>query len=109
MWSQNESDENEIENEYETILNCLAVAAVWSLLHVLKALFKRFLEQLNCSEAFHKLPGNKMSSSDSDEEDWTFYKDRDEWKDVTPIKQDDGPNPVVALAYSNKCKYIRFT
>ncbi len=50
-----------------------------------------------------------MSSSDSDEEDWTFYKDRDEWKDVTPIKQDDGPNPVVAIAYSNKCKYIRFT
>lgn len=47
-----------------------------------------------------------MSSSDSDEEDWTFYKDRDEWKDVTPIKQDDGPNPVVAIAYSNKFKDV---
>lgn len=43
-----------------------------------------------------------MSSSDSDSEEWTFYCDRDEWKDVKPIKQDDGPHPVVAIAYSEK-------
>jgi len=45
-----------------------------------------------------------MSTSDSDDEDFVFYKDREEWKNVTPIPQDDGPFPVVAIAYSDKCK-----
>lgn len=45
-------------------------------------------------------------SSDEAGEDgvWTLYKDKDEWKDVTPIPQDDGSHPVVAIAYSDKCK-----
>eukprot|EP00794_Sanderia_malayensis_P005666 gene5666-6362_t len=43
-----------------------------------------------------------MSSSDSDDEAWTFYEDREEWSDVKPIEQDDGPNPVVSIAYSDK-------
>lgn len=42
-----------------------------------------------------------MSSSESDDEDWVMYRDRDEWKDVIPLEQDDGPFPVVAIAYSD--------
>ena len=45
-----------------------------------------------------------MSSSDSEGEDWIPYKERDEWKDVQPVPQDDGPYPVVAIAYSDKCE-----
>lgn len=47
--------------------------------------------------------------SDSSEEEevetcWIPYKDREEWKDVTPIPQDDGPSSIVAIAYSEKCE-----
>ena len=54
-------------------------------------------------------PSLKMSDSSSDEsgqESWTPYSERDDWRDVNPVPQDDGPHPVVQIAYSDKCKFI---
>ncbi|EGI69032.1 Protein farnesyltransferase/geranylgeranyltransferase type-1 subunit alpha [Acromyrmex echinatior] len=44
------------------------------------------------------------SSDDHEKTSWILYKDRVEWNDVTPIPQDDGPHPVVSIAYSEKFK-----
>ena len=30
--------------------------------------------------------------------------ERDQWRDVTPIPQDDGPNPLVPIMYSQECE-----
>ncbi|XP_037068868.1 LOW QUALITY PROTEIN: protein farnesyltransferase/geranylgeranyltransferase type-1 subunit alpha-like [Pollicipes pollicipes] len=37
-----------------------------------------------------------------DDPDWVPYSDRDEWRDVTPLPQDDGPHPVVRILYSER-------
>jgi hypothetical protein len=42
-----------------------------------------------------------------DENNWVLYKDRVEWRDVTAVPQDDGPYPIVAISYSEKCEYIK--
>ncbi|XP_075152082.1 farnesyl transferase alpha [Haematobia irritans] len=48
--------------------------------------------------------------SDTSDEDWGEswipYSQRNDWKDVVPLAQDDGENPVVEIAYSAKFREI---
>lgn len=58
---------------------------------------------------------NEEVSSDEEEEEeealappaWVPYAEREEWRDVVPLEQDDGPNPIVAIAYAKKCEFIQ--
>lgn len=49
------------------------------------------------------------SSIDESENEWIFYRDREEWKDVKPVPQDDGDVPIVAIAYSDRCELSLIT
>ncbi|XP_065216651.1 protein farnesyltransferase/geranylgeranyltransferase type-1 subunit alpha [Planococcus citri] len=45
-------------------------------------------------------------SSDEGSEEWIPYKDRPDWSDIQPIAQNDGPFPVVAIAYPDKYRDV---
>ncbi|XP_013104247.1 protein farnesyltransferase/geranylgeranyltransferase type-1 subunit alpha [Stomoxys calcitrans] len=49
-----------------------------------------------------------MSDTSDEEwsESWIPYSQRSDWKDVVPLAQDDGENPVVEIAYSAKFREI---
>lgn len=42
------------------------------------------------------------SSNGSDHGEFIPYNERPEWSDVTPVPQEDGPNPVAAIKYTDK-------
>jgi len=51
-------------------------------------------------------PASETSDSENynDEQEWVFYRLRPDWQDVQPIDLDEGNYPVVAIAYSDRCK-----
>lgn len=45
-------------------------------------------------------PPAMVEESLVDDADWVPYGERPDWRDVEPVPQDDGPEPVVGILYS---------
>ena len=48
----------------------------------------------------------QTNMNDYEEQAWVPYRERPEWSDVKGIPQDEGPNPVARIAYTEKCKFV---
>lgn len=48
-------------------------------------------------------PEHPEQHEEEDDDAVPFYE-KPEWADVVPIPQDDGPNPLVPIAYKKECK-----
>ena len=44
----------------------------------------------------------------AEQDEIPFYQ-KPEWADVVPIPQDDGPNPLVPIAYTSECMFFFFS
>lgn len=49
-------------------------------------------------------PERRRDEESEDSEDEVAFYELPEWQDVVPIPQDDGPNPLVPIAYAEECK-----
>lgn len=47
---------------------------------------------------------SESSTEEFEENIWMPYSERKEWSDVKPLEQNEGPEPVARIAYSDKCK-----
>ena len=65
--------------------------------YFLKLFFGYFWCELVMSES-------PISSDGGTADAWIPYSEREEWADVQGIPQNDGPNPIASIAYSEKCK-----
>jgi hypothetical protein len=59
-----------------------------------------------------KRKDHNMKKEENEEEEGeeysTILKVEDyDWSDITPIKQDDGPDPVVMIAYQEECELYK--
>ena len=48
------------------------------------------------------IPAQDTSSSDDEEQPFVPFQDRPEWSDVQPEPQDEGPDPVAVIAYTDR-------